>query len=116
MTEFISTYSIDFNDLKLSIDTSDWESLLLDNDGSFMRNYEFLININGVEVYLDSQISVSGVVSFDRGNYWTPASSDIKINSIDVDIKDLFVDEYEVELSKDLRLLLESKLNNLINV
>jgi hypothetical protein len=116
MTEFISTYSIDFNDLKLSIDTSDWESLLLDNDGSFMRNYEFLININGVEVYLDSQISVSGVVRFDRGDYWTTASSDIKINSIDVDIKDLFVDEYEVELSKDLRLLLESKLNNLINV
>ena len=118
MTEFISTYSIDFNNLKTSesIDQSDWDSLLCDNDGSFTTEHDLMFNIDGLEVWVNFSVSVGGRVIYDRGDYWTPPSSDTYIDYVDIDIISVTIDEYEVELDKELRSIFESKINNLINV
>jgi hypothetical protein len=117
MTEFISTYSIDFDNLKISesIDKSNWDSLLFNNDGSFMTEHEITTNIDGLETHIGFTIYVNGSVFYDRGDYWTPPSSDVEINSVSIDIREVIIDEYEVELGKDLSFLLESKISKLLS-
>jgi hypothetical protein len=118
MTEFISTYSLNFDNLKTtgSIDTSDWDSLLCENEGCFDADYDLTLDIDGLEVYIDFTVSVDGYVSYDPGDYWTPPCSETEINNIDIEINNVVVDEYDLELTKELKVLFADKLNSLIDV
>jgi hypothetical protein len=116
MTEFISTYSLNFDNLKTSesIDKSDWDSLLCENEGYFTADYDLMFNVDGLEVYIDFTVSVRGYVSYDPGDYWTPPYSETEINDIDIEINNVVIDEYDLELNKELKSLFISKLNSLI--
>ena len=48
-------------------------------------------------------MSISGSISEDSGDYWTPPSCDVDIDDVDITITDVFINEDEVELTPELK-------------
>lgn len=115
---FISTYSVNLNNLKI-IDkdvVEDWEDLICENEGSFTRDCQYMIfDCDGVEVNINFELSVSGRVDHDPGDYWTPPYTDVDITEFDVTITDFYIDDYDVELTKEMKRLLEKVVKNNLN-
>lgn len=81
-------------------------------DGSFTLNDQWMsFDCNGVNITIDYEISVSGTSSYDGGDYWTPPSYDVDIDSVDITINSVHIDEYEVELTSDLKKVFENLIN-----
>jgi hypothetical protein len=112
---FISTYSVNLNNLKI-IDkevVGDWEDLICENEGSFTRDCQYMIfDCDGVEVNVNFELSVSGRVDHDPGDYWTPPYTDVDITDFDITITDFYIDDYDVELTKEMKRLLEKVVKN----
>lgn len=107
---FISTYNLNPKDLKFldsdCIKSQDWEELICENEGSFSREGEYMIfDMNGIELVISYDLSVSGRIDYDPGDYYTPPSCDIDISYEDISVTDVTLDEYDIELTKELRLL-----------
>jgi hypothetical protein len=60
------------------------------------------------------KLSVSASIYEDRGDYWTPPSCEVDIDDVDVSIDSVYIDEYEVELCKDLKIIFEKLINSII--
>lgn len=107
---FISTYNLNIENL-IFLDSDctksqDFEELICENEGSFSREGEYMIfDMNGNELVISYDLSVSGRVDYDPGDYWTPPSCDIDIDYEDISVTDVTLDEYNIELTKELRLL-----------
>ena len=118
MTDFIKTYSIDFNNLEVKdkyVD-SDWDELICEHEGCFTSNDQYIIfNCNGIEVSINFELCVSGCVSYDAGDYWTPPYSETNITDVDVDITSILVDDYDVYLDKETLRFLENKIKGIIS-
>lgn len=61
----------------------------------------------GIKVEVCFEMSIIGRHSYDTGDYYTPSYSDCTIDSIEVDITNITIDDYEVELTKDITEILE---------
>ena len=73
-------------------------------DGSFTLDDQWMsFDCNGISIVVDYEISVSGSSSYDSGDYWTPPSCDIDIDSVDISVTAVNIDEYEVELTPELK-------------
>ncbi len=118
MTDFIKTYSIDFDNLEVKdkyVD-SDWDELICEHEGCFSSNDQYIMfNCNGIEVCVNFELCVSGYVSYDPGDYWTPPCSDTNITDVDVNIESILVDDYEVDFGKETLRFLESKIKEIIS-
>lgn len=78
-------------------------------DGSFVVKEQFMsFDCEGVSITIDYEINVSGKSYYDKGDYWTPPSYDVNIDSIDITINSVTIDEYEVELTSDLNDIFEN--------
>lgn len=102
-----STYSIDFTNLTVKhkdvVSGDDWSDLICENDGQFMRDDQYIcFDSNGIDVVVDFSLEVGGYVSHSRGDYWTPSYTEVEIDNVDISIKSLHIDEYEVELNSNL--------------
>lgn len=121
MTNFISTYSINFDDLKVKLDESDfqkndnWSKLICENDGSFSEDGLIVFDLNGIESYVNFKLNVSGRIYHDRGDYWTPPYTDVDINYVDVEIDEFYIDDVKVELTKEMTSILEKKIMEIID-
>lgn len=62
---------------------------------------EAYINVNYI-------ISVSGSLSYDNGDYWTPPSHDVDIDSVDISITSVTIDDYLVELNDELEKIFQN--------
>ena len=94
------------------VKSDEMESLILENNGSFIRDCQFMtFDYMGMEVVVGFELTVSGTHSFDPGDYYTPPYSECDIDDIDVYITDLYVDEYEVELTKEIKDILMKIIN-----
>lgn len=81
-------------------------------DGSFTLDDQWMsFDCNGVSIVVDYEISVSGSSSYDSGDYWTPPSLDIDIDSVDISVTAVNIDEYEVELTPELKKIFENLVN-----
>ena len=81
----------------------DWEELICENEGSFSKDEEYMIfDSNGIEIVINYEISVSGRVDYDPGDYYTPPYSDFDITYEDIFISSVTIDGYELELSKGI--------------
>lgn len=114
MTNFISTYSINPVNFKFIEGdykkSEDWYELIDDEDSSFTREEEMMVfDCCGIEVVVWYTLSVDARVSYDPGDYWTPPSGDVDIISEDITIDSVFVDEWEVELTQDIKRELEKE-------
>ena len=111
---FLSTYTLDLSNLKV-IDScyskrSDWEELICENEGSFSKDEEYMIfDSNGIEIVVNYELSVSGRVDYDPGDYYTPPYSDFDITYEDIFISSVTIDGYELELSKETKSLFEKE-------
>ncbi len=72
------------------------------DDSNFIeleQNISF--DCNGVEISVNYNLEVGFSTFTERGDYWTPSNSSIDVDSIDVNISEIFIDEYSVELCSD---------------
>ncbi len=115
MTNFISTYSVNPSNFKL-IDgdykkSEDWYELIDDEDSSFTREEEMMIfDCLGIEVVVYYTLSVDARVDYDPGDYWTPPCCDVDIISEEITINSVYIDDYELELTKDINIALEKEI------
>ena len=108
--------TIKLNNLKFIdgdfLKSEDWMEKIYES-GEFTRKAEFItFECNGVEVVVDFDLSVSGRVEHDPGDYWTPPYTDVDITDVDVEVKYLIVDEWEVELTKEIEDFLVKEIKN----
>lgn len=96
------------------ITTSDeFIDLILENDGSFKKDSQiiwFKTNDLKNDVNVEYEIYVSGSVDHDPGDYWTPPYTDVDINDIDIEIKSVYIDDIELELTKEIETILLTKI------
>ena len=77
---------------------SEWEELICEGEGSFYSPCEFMtFDVNGLELVIDYALSISGVFSYDPGDYWTPPYSDFDLTNEDIRITSVLLDEEEIE-------------------
>lgn len=111
MNNSTKTYSLNFNNLKL-IDgdytkSDDWFEMICEN-GCFSTDSQYMtFSSDGIDVVVDFDLSVIGSVSHDPGDYWTPPYTDVDISEVEVNVTSLHIDEWEVELTKELKNFLE---------
>ena len=116
---FISTYTINLNDLKMidsdCVKANDWVDLICENEGDFSREGEFMsFDMNGVELVIFYDLQVSGRIDYDPGDYYTPPYSDVEITYESIDVTEVTLDEYDIELDKELKkMFVEVVKNNL---
>ncbi len=107
---FISTYSLNTKELEL-VDSDcakyqDWDELICENDGRFCREGEFMLfSINGLDLVVSYDLDVSAKIDYDPGDYYTPPYMDIDITDESIDVTEVTLDDYNIELTKELRLL-----------
>ena len=111
MTNFISTYSLDINEIKVVMDSDckksdEWEELICENEGHFSREGEFMIfEVDGLDLVITYDLDVSGRVEYDPGDYYNPPYSDFEITDESIDVTEVTLDDYNIELTKELKLL-----------
>jgi hypothetical protein len=111
MTNFISTYSLDTTKINNLIDfeckrSDEWEELICENEGNFIRENEFMVfEVDGFDLVITYDLSVSGRVEYNRGDYWTSSYSDCEINYENIDVTEVTLDNYNIELTKELKKL-----------
>lgn len=111
MTNFISTYSLDLNRINNLVDfdckkSDEWEELICENEGHFIRESEFMIfEVDGLDLVITYDLEVSGRIDYDPGDYYTPPYSDCEITHEDIDVTEVTLDDYNIELTKELKSL-----------
>lgn len=116
MSNLDTTYSLNLNNLKLQdgdfVKSSDWTEKIYEN-GGFTNNDQFMVfNCDGIEVVVDFELTVAGRVDYDPGDYWTPPYTDVDVTDIEILVKSLAVDEWEVELTKEIEDFLVKEIKN----
>ena len=106
MKQFLSTYTLDFNNLTVTdkyVD-SDWDELICEHEGCFSSSDQYItFDCDGVEVCVNFELCVSGHVIYDAGDYWTPPYSETEISDVDIDITSVLIDDYELSLDSELK-------------
>ena len=111
MTNFISTYSLDPSRINILVDSDckksdEWEELICENEGHFSRESEFMaFEVDGFNLVITYDLSVSGRIEYDPGDYYNPPYSDCEITYEDIDVTEVTLDDYNIELTKDLKSL-----------
>ena len=109
MTNFISTYSLDLSRINEPVDfdcrkSEDWEELICENEGHFSREGEFMaFEVDGLDLVICYDLEVSGRVEYDPGDYYTPPYSDFEITDETIDVTDVTLNDYDIELTKELK-------------
>lgn len=118
------TYSINFENLKVVekdiLDNNDFVDLILENEGSFTKDEQIIWFKSDelgddVDISVEYEVCVSGSVDYDPGDYWTPPYTDVDINEIDIDIKTVYIDDIEFELTPEIEKLLLDKIKSEID-
>lgn len=114
------TKNLNFQELKLKADESEfskdnWDELILDNEGFFEQNYVLVFDFNGVEAYVNFKLYVSGDVTRDDGDYWTPPNTDVDINHVEVEVEEFYVDDVNIELTGEMTESLTNEIKKVIN-
>jgi len=112
-TNFVSTYSIDFNKSKFVdgdfTQSSSWSFLIQEGDGFFKNELQHMkFEYLGVEIDVMFDLIVSGSYSYDCGDYLTPPYEDCEINDVDITINSLTIDEYQVDLTTEIVEIMKS--------
>ena len=111
MTNFISTYSLDSSRINKLVDSDckksdEWEELICENEGRFIRESEFMaFEVDGLDLVITYDLEVSGRIEYDPGDYYTPPYSDCEITNEDIDVTEVTLDDYNIELTKELKSL-----------
>ena len=64
-----------------------------------------LFDVDGLDLLINYDIEVSGRIDYDPGDYFTPPCSDYKITYEAIDVTEVILDDYNIELTKELKKL-----------
>jgi len=80
------------------------------------RKYDKFLELecDGFNIMVTYDLYIDGSISYSRGDYWTPDYTEVNVDTIDVTIKSIEIDEYEVELTKEMAKLFENIVKQLI--
>lgn len=107
----MTTYLLDPSKINNLIDTDcskkdDWEELICENEGRFSREGEFMaFEVDGLDLVIVYDLDVSGRIEYDPGDYYTPPYSDCEITDETIDVTEVTLDDYNIELTKELKKL-----------
>ena len=107
----MTTYLLDPSKINNLIDTDcskkeDWEELICENEGRFSREGEFMaFEVDGLDLVIVYDLDVSGRIEYDPGDYYTPPYSDCEITNESIDVTEVTLDDYNIELTKELKKL-----------
>lgn len=92
------------------IKSEDWFDIIFEDGGFTAKNQYITFNSNENELVVDFDLSVSGKVTHDRGDYWNPPFTDVEVSSIDVDILTVYINDWELELNESIENWLVSEI------
>ncbi len=82
--------------------SDDFSDLIYDNDGSHTLNDESMyFEIDGVEVLVKYSLYLEGRILEESGDWYTPSSTEITVDEVDVDINSVLIDDTEINLNKE---------------
>lgn len=118
------TYTIDFSNLTFSDGDfkkyDDFSDLVYENEGSVCLEDQWIsYNPAGNEdvyVAVEYTLEVDGYFDECPGDYWTPGSCDFVLNDAAVTITKFLIDDYEVELSKEMEKFLQAMVEKKIGM
>jgi hypothetical protein len=64
-----------------------------------------LFDVDGLDLLIIYDIEVSGRIDYDPGDYFTPPYSDYEITYEAIDVTEVILDDYNIELTKELKKL-----------
>ena len=105
------TYEIDFGRLSL-VDRDcrlykEFSELIYEGKGSATLEEEWISFKSGDSIVtIEYLLDLSGYFDECPGDYWTPPSSDFCLESANVEIRNLFIDDIEAEISPELEEIL----------
>lgn len=110
-------YSVDFQKLELveriGLDNTDISELLYENEGSFTKEDQTMIfRENGIEVDVTYNIYVSGNITSESGDYWTPSYTEVDIDDIEVDIVSVNIEGEEYLATNDILEMLSNRIES----
>lgn len=108
----INTSNFKFTDGEY-ISSADFADYISDN-GSLNEDQWLAFDCNGIEFVVNYKLSVSASIYEDRGDYWTAPSCDVEIDNVNVFIDSVYVDEYEVALCRDMKVIFEKFIKSFI--
>jgi len=112
---------ITFNPSKAKLITGDYlpssqfEDRIFDGEGSSSETDQFVsLQCDGFNIVVTYDLYIDGSISYSRGDYWTPDYTEVNVDTIDVTINSIEIDEYEVELTKEMSKIFENIVKQLI--
>lgn len=97
------------------IKSSEFENIIFDGEGDSSETDQFVeLECDGFNIVVIYDLYVDGTISYSRGDYWTPDYTEVDVDTIDVTIKSIEIDEYEVELTKEMATIFETIVKQLI--
>lgn len=104
----MTNLKFNINNLKLQggdfITSSKFQDELVDEISEICdQSQEF--QVNGSELIVIYTLRILGSIHESSGDYWTSASCEVSVDSFDVDITEILIDGFSVELSRDIKRL-----------
>ncbi len=86
------------------VKSDNFSEMIYENDGSYSNDCQYMtFECGDLKIDINFEMSISGSISEDSGDYWTPPSCDVDIDDVDITITDVFINEDEVELTPELK-------------
>jgi hypothetical protein len=110
MNNLTKTYTLNFDNLSLQhgdfLKKDDWFDQISEY-GGYSNDCQYMaFKCGDVEVVVDFELTFSGCVHYDAGDWYTPPYSEVEYRDVTIDVTALHVDEWEVELTKDMKSIL----------
>lgn len=94
---------------------SDFENLIEEGEGfATLKDECMILDCEGFEVSINYNVDITGHVYFEKGDWWTPSSVEVEVDTVDVTITSITVDEYDVDLTPELVSVFEKVVKKLI--
>jgi len=95
--------------------SSEFENLIYDGEGSSTETDQLVeLECGGFKIIVSYDLYVVGSISYERGDYWTPDYTSVDVDDVDITITAITIDEYEVELTKEMSKIFENIVKQLI--
>ncbi len=99
-------------------DSDDFSDLIYEGEGSAeLENQWMAFQPEGCDfdVFVEYTLSLSGSFDYCPGDYWTPPACDFNLDSAEVSVSKILIDDIEACVSKDVEIffagLIEKKIN-----
>lgn len=82
--------------------SDDFNDIIYDNEGSYTSNDEVMyFDMGGKEISVKYSLYLEGRVYEETGDWYTPGSTEISIDEVDIDINSVLVDNTEIDLNNE---------------